>query len=554
MIRIHDLSIPPLPESERRVLLEKKIRRFAGGILPSWKIARRSVDARKKEEIRYIYTVDLEEMGEKKEAALLKRARGFKAEQIKIEDYRLPEAGQEVLAERPLIIGAGPAGFFAAWMLATAGYQPLLLEQGAPAEERDKDVQAFWAGGALKPWSNVQFGEGGAGTFSDGKLATGIRDPEGRIREVLRIFADCGADPSICYDAKPHIGTDCLKNVVRMMRQQITEKGGSFLFHTRLTGIRTEQGRLKAACTENTVTGEKREIPAEAMILAIGHSARETFLMLHEAGMEMLPKGFAVGVRIEHPQSLINRIQYGTENPENLPPADYKLTAKVEEGRSVYSFCMCPGGQVVNASSEEGRLCVNGMSAHARDGRNANAALVVQVEPADFEEGDLFAGMRFQRACEEAAWKLCRGKVPVQRWAEFAGKGKAEGAEESFAAAPAASLVTGADAPRPDICGAWEMADLSSALPPFIRNALLQAMPQFDRKMPGYAGPEALVEGFEGRTSSPLRIPRDAGGESSIRGIWPAGEGAGYAGGITSAAVDGIKAAEQIIRRFAVPQ
>ena len=553
MIRIHDLSIPPLPESERRVLLEKKIRRFAGGILPSWKIARRSVDARKKEEIRYIYTVDLEEMGEKKEAALLKRARGFKAERIKIEDYRLPEAGQEVLAERPLIIGAGPAGLFAAWMLATAGYQPLLLEQGAPAEERDKDVQAFWAGGALKPWSNVQFGEGGAGTFSDGKLATGIRDPEGRIREVLRIFADCGADPSICYDAKPHIGTDCLKNVVRMMRQQITEKGGSFLFHTRLTGIRTEQGRLKAACTENTVTGEKREIPAEAMILAIGHSARETFLMLHEAGVEMLPKGFAVGVRIEHPQSLINRIQYGTENPENLPPADYKLTAKVEEGRSVYSFCMCPGGQVVNASSEEGRLCVNGMSAHARDGRNANAALVVQVEPADFEEGDLFAGMRFQRACEEAAWKLCRGKVPVQRWAEFAGKGKAEGAE-SFAAAPAASLVTGADAPRPDICGAWEMADLSSALPPFIRNALLQAMPQFDRKMPGYASPEALVEGFEGRTSSPLRIPRDAGGESSIRGIWPAGEGAGYAGGITSAAVDGIKAAEQIIRRFAVPK
>ena len=554
MIRIHDLSIPPLPESERRVLLEKKIRRFAGGILPSWKIARRSVDARKKEEIRYIYTVDLEEMGEKKEAALLKRARGFKAEQIKIEDYRLPEAGQEVLAERPLIIGAGPAGLFAAWMLATAGYQPLLLEQGAPAEERDKDVQAFWAGGALKPWSNVQFGEGGAGTFSDGKLATGIRDPEGRIREVLRIFADCGADPSICYDAKPHIGTDCLKNVVRMMRQQITEKGGSFLFHTRLTGICTEQGRLKAACTENTVTGEKREIPAEVMILAIGHSARETFLMLHEAGVEMLPKGFAVGVRIEHPQSLINRIQYGTENPENLPPADYKLTAKVEEGRSVYSFCMCPGGQVVNASSEEGRLCVNGMSAHARDRRNANAALVVQVEPADFEEGDLFAGMRFQRTCEEAAWKLCRGKVPVQRWAEFAGKGKTEGAEESFAAAPAASLVTEADAPRPDICGAWEMADLSSALPPFIRNALLQAMPQFDRKMPGYASPEALVEGFEGRTSSPLRIPRDAGGESSIRGIWPAGEGAGYAGGITSAAVDGIKAAEQIIRRFAVPK
>ena len=528
MIRIHDLSIPPLPESERRVLLEKKIRRFAGGILPSWKIARRSVDARKKEEIRYIYTVDLEEMGEKKEAALLKRARGFKAEQIKIEDYRLPEAGQEVLAERPLIIGAGPAGLFAAWMLATAGYQPLLLEQGAPAEERDKDVQAFWAGGALKPWSNVQFGEGGAGTFSDGKLATGIRDPEGRIREVLRIFADCGADPSICYDAKPHIGTDCLKNVVRMMRQQITEKGGSFLFHTRLIGMRTEKGRLKAACTENTVTGEKREIPAEAMILAIGHSARETFLMLHEAGVEMLPKGFAVGVRIEHPQSLINRIQYGTENPENLPPADYKLTAKVEEGRSVYSFCMCPGGQVVNASSEEGRLAVNGMSLFARDDVNSNSALLVNVGPEDYGSPHPLAGMHFQRRLEEEAFRAGGAdyKAPACTVGELmdrklsCGEGRVK---PSYRPAVSASL--------PD-----------EYLPPVICESLRLGIPEMGKMIRGFDDREALLTGIESRSSSPVRILRGEDMQSlSAAGLYPCGEGAGYAGGIVSAAVDGMK-------------
>lgn len=545
MIRIHNLTVPALPEKERRAVLEKKICRFAGGTLPPYTIARRSVDARRKDDIRYVYTVDIGGMEEKRESELLRRSRGVKAERITPERYRLPASGSERLPAPVIIVGAGPAGLFAAWMLAEAGYSPLLLEQGAPVEERDRDVRAFWEGGRLKPWSNVQFGEGGAGTFSDGKLSTGIRDSEGRIREVLRIFTACGADPSIGYDAKPHIGTDCLKSVVKNMRQQILRKGGRFLFHTRLTGIRTENGVLCAACTENTLTGETDVLAAGAMILAVGHSARETFLTLHSAGLEMVQKSFAVGVRIEHPQRLINRIQYGAEEPENLPPADYKLTARTGDGRSVYSFCMCPGGQVVNASSEEGRLCVNGMSAHARCGRNANAALVVQVGPEDFEEKDLFAGMSFQRAFEEAAWKLCRGKIPVQRLADFSGNGKED--------APSCRRNEEAGRLQPDICGEWEEADVSSVLPGFVRDALRQALPQFDRKMPGYACPEALIEGFEGRTSSPLRIPRDDGGESNIKGIWPAGEGAGYAGGITSAAVDGIKAAEQIIRRFSAP-
>ena len=552
MILIHDIAVPPLPEAERRAILEKKLRRFAGGALPAWRIFRRSVDARKKDDIHYVYTLALEGLDEKAENQLLRHAKGFKAERTEPVKYALPESGAGPLMHRPLIVGAGPAGLFAAWVLAKAGFRPLILEQGASVEERDRDVEAFWKGGRLKPWSNVQFGEGGAGTFSDGKLNTGIRDPEGRIGEVLRIFADCGGDPSILYDAKPHIGTDVLKKVVRTMRERITAMGGSFRFHARMTDIICKENVLTAVRVKDTVTGAEEEIPASVLILALGHSARETFLRLHEQGVAMEPKPFAVGVRIEHPQELIDRIQYGSARPENLPPADYKLTAKAADGRGVYSFCMCPGGQVVNASSEEGRLCVNGMSRHARDGRNANAALVVQVGPEDFAEADVFAGLRFQRAYEEAAFRLAQGRIPVQRFADFAaadrkaeGTGETESKVEPADEAPLSVL--------PDTCGAWARADVASALPAFVRKAILEAMPQFDRRMPGYAFPEALIDGFEARTSSPLRIPRGENGECSVCGLYPAGEGAGYAGGITSAAVDGMKQAEKIIRRFAPP-
>ena len=544
MILIHDLSVPPLPENERLAVLEKKVLRFTGGVPAAWRIVRRSVDARRKDDIRYIYTLGIEGADAKTEKAWLRRSRGFKAEQAEPAVYALPESGAGKLSHPPLIVGAGPAGLFAAWTLARAGYRPLVLEQGAPVDERERDVEAFWKGGKLKLWSNVQFGEGGAGTFSDGKLNTGIRDPEGRIGEVLRVFADCGADPQIRYDAKPHIGTDVLKTVVVTMREKIVEMGGSFRFHTQLADVVTEGGVLKAVLVRDLLTEKEEEIETDVLILAPGHSARETFLRLHEKGLAMEAKPFAVGVRIEHPQALIDRIQYGTKRPENLPPADYKLTAKAADGRSVYSFCMCPGGQVVNASSEEGRLCVNGMSRHARDGRNANAALVVQVGPEDYGTEDVFAGMKFQRAYEEAAWKLASGRIPVQRWADFAGQAETAGEGQTKSTGFAFA---------PDTCGAFEKADVASALPGFVRQALLDAMPQFGRRMPGYDDPEALIEGVEGRTSSPLRIPRNEGGESNIRGILPAGEGAGYAGGITSAAVDGMKQAERIIRRFAPP-
>ena len=554
MILIHDISVPPLPEEERRAILEKKLRRFAGGALPAWRIVRRSVDARKKDDIRYVYTLGVEGLDARTEAALLWRAKGVKAERTKPVSCVLPESGAEALRQRPVIVGAGPAGLFAAWTLAKAGYAPLILEQGAPVEERERDVRAFWEGAPLDPLSNVQFGEGGAGTFSDGKLNTGIRDPEGRIGEVLRIFADCGADPSVRYDAKPHVGTDVLKTVVVTMREKIIAMGGSFRFHAQLTDILTEDGALTALRLKDTKSGEEETLPVSALILAPGHSARETFFRLHDRGLAMEPKGFAVGVRIEHPQELIDCIQYGSARPENLPPADYKLTAKAADGRGVYSFCMCPGGQVVNASSEEGRLCVNGMSRRARDGRNANAALAVQVGPEDFEDRDLFAGLRFQRAYEEAAWRLARGKIPVQRWADFADSAAREA--DGSASENAAGDKSAEEVPlsvMPDTCGAWARADVASALPDFVRKAIVEAMPQFDRRMPGYAYPEAVVDGFEARTSSPLRIPRGESGESNIRGLYPAGEGAGYAGGITSAAVDGMKQAEKIIRRFAPP-
>lgn len=535
MIRIHDISIPPIPEAERRTALEKKLRGLFEGRIPEYRIMRRSVDARKKDAICYVYTVDVKGESRKAEEAFLRRHKKLKAEIAAETPYSLPASGTEILPGNVYVLGAGPAGLFAAYELAKAGYRPMILEQGAPVEERTKDVKVFWAGGKLDPKSNVQFGEGGAGTFSDGKLNTGIKDPSGRIGEVLEVFHRFGAPESITYDAKPHIGTDVLAAVIVNLRKEIIALGGTFRFHTQLTDIKAENGRLCGISLTDTRTGTVTECPAGLLILAPGHSARETFPMLKERGLSLEAKAFAVGVRIQHPQEQINLIQYGIARPENLPAADYKLTAKAKDGRGVYSFCMCPGGQVVNASSEEERLCVNGMSVSARDGINANAALIVQVFPEDFgEEGGIFAGMAFQRRLEEAAYAAAGGQIPVQLLDDFT-KGRKSATLKSVC---------------PDFGGLWAFGDLRKVLPEYVTAALIDAFPQFDRKMPGYARDDALLAGVEARTSSPLRILRDEGFESTVKGIYPCGEGAGYAGGITSAAVDGIKTAEKIIERF----
>ena len=497
-------------------------------------IRKLSLDARRKEDLHYVYTVDAVLPGEGK---ILKKCRSKKVSEGTPRFYQVPEPGSLPLRHRPVVIGAGPAGLFAALLLAENGYRPILIERGAPVEERTKDVEGFWRGDALKPESNVQFGEGGAGTFSDGKLNTQVKDAGGRIFHVLSTFVEAGADPSFLYWNKPHIGTDVLRDVVRNLRNHILEAGGEIWFHTKVTDFLIEDGELRglSLARETDDTGRAEwNIPVQNVILAIGHSARDTFSVLQERSVPMRAKDFAVGLRIEHPQDLIQTAQYGTLDREGLPVADYKLTAQTATGRGVYSFCMCPGGQVVNASSEYGRLAVNGMSRAARDGRNANSALIVTVTKSDYPGGDALAGVRFQRQLEEAAFQAGGGKIPLQLFSDFR-QGRIGDSLGDV---------------RPDLCGGWAFANLRQVLPEELSQSFLQAMEAFGRKIKGFDRPDAVLSGVESRTSSPVRIERNEQLESAVKGLFPCGEGAGYAGGITSAAADGIKIAEEIIRRY----
>lgn len=516
-------------------------------------IVRESIDARRKPEIYYIYTLDVEA---ENEAGILRKPasrRGKKTvgiESVEESRYCFPKGGKRVLRHPIVIVGAGPAGLFCAYFLALYGYRPILLERGRRVEERQRDVEKFWETGHLNPASNVQFGEGGAGTFSDGKLNTLVKDQYGRNRAVLQVFVDCGAREEILYEAKPHIGTDVLCGVVRKMRENILSHGGEIRFESCVTDVDIQNG---AVC--GVWVNKEEYLACDSLVLAVGHSARDTFEMLYERQIPMEAKAFAVGLRVEHSQSFINKNQYGLEDAGEFGAASYKAAAQAQNGRGVYSFCMCPGGYVVNASSEEGLLAVNGMSYSARDGENANAAVIVSVTPEDYGSTHPLAGVEFQRRLERRAYSLARGKIPMQRYAVFKSCVEQNLAQEALERRVDVDtgMFLGDNAsygvsPRHRGLSAW--ADVSRILPLECNQAFVQGMESFGHQIPGFDSGDVILSGVESRTSSPLRILRDDTLQSRVRGIYPCGEGAGYAGGITSAAMDGLKVAERLATEY----
>ena len=528
MIRISQLKLP-VDHSEEDLIQSVRKHLQCGSRPFTYEIVRQSLDARKGEK-NFVYTVDVTIAGEKK--ILQKFSHMVNNNNVMSTNrpsYHFPEPGEEKLSVPPVIVGSGPAGLMCGWYLARYGYRPLILERGDEASVRKKRVDEFWKNGILDRDCNVQFGEGGAGTFSDGKLNTLVKDESGRNKEVLKRFVKAGAPKEILYQQKPHLGTDMLIQIVETLRHQIESMGGSFRFRSKVTGFEKDKDGLRAV-----VINDKEIIPAEVCILAIGHSARDTFEVLKNTGLFMEPKPFAVGLRIEHPQILINRALYGEDENKILGPASYKVTHSAKNGRGVYSFCMCPGGYVVNASTEPERLAVNGMSYQARDAANANSAIIVTVGIKDFYREDVLDGIAFQRRLEEAAYKAGNGGIPVQRYEDFV--------KDCPSSGPGSVL--------PCMKGNFTFSNVRSVLPPFISGAILEGIPAFAEKIRGFDLPDALLSGVESRTSSPVRIARNNDFLSNISGIYPCGEGAGFAGGITSAAMDGIKTAEAVRKRY----
>lgn len=527
MIRIRDISLPPDGDMAKLVQTAARQLRISPNDIKQLDLRRRSVDARKKNDVRIIYTVDVAIKG--REDKVLKMAHCPRASLARDCAYHVPPAPR-IPDSRPVIVGFGPAGMFAALVLSMAGLRPIVLERGQDAAARHEKVQKFWQTGELDPDCNVQFGEGGAGTFSDGKLNTGVKNE--RIGWVLEQFADAGASADILYDAKPHIGTDELVTVVQNLREKILHYGGEVRFGAKLTGFSMQDGRVTGVQV-HTAQGDYT-LACSAVLLAIGHSARDTFTALHDAGIPMEPKPFSMGVRIEHPQCLINESQYGPfADAPGLGAADYKLNVKLPDGTSAYTFCMCPGGSVVAAASEPGGVVTNGMSCHARGGKNANAALLVTLAPSDFPDSSVLGGMHWQQQLEQAAF-LAGGsnyRAPAQLVGDFlAGR---------------ASHTLGSVQPsyRPGVT----LCDLHAVLPPRITSVLEQALPELDKRLHGFAAPDAVLTAPETRSSSPVRIVRGENRQSALLGLYPCGEGAGYAGGIMSAAIDGMLSAEAYI-------
>lgn len=541
MIRIQQIKLSPACTDTEAALRKKaaKLLRINPSEILGLTIFRKSLDARKKPEIFAVYTVDVEVVNE--ESVLKRHERGGQIQAVSQTPYVFPKLGTCRTSERPVIVGCGPAGLFCGYMLAKAGCKPLLLERGKTIEERRVDVERFWREGVLAPSSNVQFGEGGAGAFSDGKLTTTVKDPCGRMREVLRVFVEAGAPEEILYEAKPHIGTDILTEVVANLRQKIIGLGGEIRFGTQVTKLLLENGHMAGV---ETTAGQ---VKSGVVILAIGHSARDTFGMLHEMRIPMEAKAFAVGLRMEHPREMIDRLQYG-DGWLSLPAAPYKVTAKTSAGRGVYSFCMCPGGYVVNASSEPERTAVNGMSYSGRDGDNSNSAMIVTVTPEDYKDKSPLGGIAFQRELEERAYRIGKGAVPVETYGAFR-----QAVTESIE--PYASVIVQRyHGFAPAVKGAHRSAPVHDILPPELNQALVEGIDLIGQTVYGFSDSGAFLSGVESRTSSPVRIMRDETGQSMIRGLYPCGEGAGYAGGITSAAMDGMVIAEKIASVFAPSQ
>ena len=527
MVRINQikLDIEANREDLEKAILDKL--KVGKDKLIDFSVVKRSIDARKGD-VKYVYCVEANIEDEKR---VVSRLHSNDVQIVDRKKYSYSVTGTKVLKKSPIIVGTGPAGLFCGYMLAKAGYKPILIERGQDVDNRIKTVEKFWNEGILNGNSNVQFGEGGAGTFSDGKLNTLVKDSFGRGREVLETFVKFGAPEEILYDNKPHIGTDKLVDVVKNMRKEIINLGGKILFNTKMTDVEIEDSKIVAVQIDNEIW-----LDTQVLVLAIGHSARDTFKMIKDRGFDMTKKAFAIGVRVEHDQDMINTIMYG-DKKDKLPAAPYKLTYTTEKGRAVYSFCMCPGGFVVNASSVPGHLVVNGMSNYDRGEKNANSAIIVNVTPEDFgEEEDVLAGVHFQEKWEKKAYEACDGLVPVQLFGDF---------ENNKVSSEFGEI-------KPNIKGEYSFANIRDILPEYVSEALIEGIHGFSKKIRDYDRADAVLSGIETRTSSPIRIVRDDSFQSNFRGIYPCGEGAGYAGGITSAAIDGIKVFEAIISEFGV--
>jgi len=524
LIKISNINVPVDYKEKDLKLKAGNILGIPADSIKDIALSRLSVDARKKSDVHYVCTVTI---SAENEESLVNGAKSKNVELFVPIKYVFPQVERKSTMP-PVVVGMGPAGLFAALHLARAGLKPIVLERGRNVTERTEDVEHFWKTGALSTNSNVQFGEGGAGTFSDGKLSTGTNDP--RISHVFETFVEHGAPRDIIWSNRPHIGTDVLRDVVKNIRQELLSLGCDIRFENTLCGVNITNNELRGI----TVMGKdgQYEMPCDTLVLAPGHSARDTFAMMYEAGIQMEQKAFAIGVRIEHKQKAVSTTQYG-DFADKLPPADYKLACHLPNGRSAFTFCVCPGGQVVAAASENGQLVTNGMSQRARDGENINSGLLVGISPSDFGDEHPLGGMRFQEHWENQAFILGGGdySAPIQRVGDFLAKKETK------------TIGNITPTYRPGV----KPSDLRKCLPKYVTDTIADAIPIFDRSLRGFADPNAVMTGIETRSSSPVRILRGDDYQTTIRGIYPCGEGAGYAGGITSAAVDGIKVAEAVV-------